>query len=51
MAVLVAIISPGMMRSGNTERYLNRAQGKEPPTPPHPLLDETFLMTYGLMAF
>ena len=51
LAVLVAIIRPGMMDSGNTEAYLRRASGQEEPKPPHPLLAETFQRTYGLMCF
>lgn len=58
LAVLVAIIRPGMMdgsNSGdgvsNTEHYLRRAMNQEPVTPLHSLLAETFIETYGLMAF
>lgn len=51
LAVMVAIIRPGMMDTGNTERYLRRASGQETPTPLHPLLAETFKKTYGIMCF
>ena len=51
LAVLVAIIRPGMMDSGNTTVYLKRAQGLEDPTPPHPLLTDTFKKTFGIMCF
>lgn len=51
LAVLVAIIRPGMMDAGTTEMYLRRAMGQEEPTPPHPLLHNTFRKTYGIMCF
>jgi DNA polymerase III alpha subunit len=51
LAVLVAIIRPGMMDAGTTQVYLNRAHLQEDPTPPHPLLAETFKKTFGIMVF
>jgi len=51
LAVLVAIIRPGMMDTGQTELYLKRASGQEPAVPLHPLLAETLKKTYGLMVF
>jgi DNA polymerase-3 subunit alpha len=51
LAILVAIIRPGMMDSGNTEAYLRRASGLESPDAPHPLLKDTFKRSLGLMCF
>jgi len=51
LAVLVAIIRPGMLDAGMTEVFLKRASGDEPPDPPHPLLADTLKKTYGVMVF
>ena len=51
LAVLVAIIRPGMMDTGQTELYLRRASKQEDAVPLHPLLAETLKATYGLMVF
>ena len=51
LAVLVAIIRPGMMDAGMTEVYLRRASGQEEAIPMHPLLAKTFQKTYGCMVF
>src|ERR1035437_10089712 len=51
LAVLVAIIRPGMMDAGTTEMYLQRASGQDMATPLHPLLAETLKDTYGILCF
>ncbi len=51
LAILVAIIRPGMMDAGTTEMYLKRASGEEPATPLHPLLADTLKDTYGILCF
>ncbi len=51
LAVLVAIIRPGMMDVGATETYLKRASGQEVATPMHPLLAKTLEKTFGCMVF
>jgi DNA polymerase-3 subunit alpha len=47
LAVLVAIIRPGMMDTGMTEEYLLRASGQSNPEPPHPKLKELLQKNYG----
>ena len=51
LAVLLSIIRPGMMDAGMTQVYLNRAMGKEPPTPLHASIQHTLQNTYHLMVF
>jgi DNA polymerase-3 subunit alpha len=51
LAILIAIIRPGMMDTGQTEIYLRRASGEEEPTPLHPLLEATLRKTFGIMVF
>ena len=51
MAVLVAIIRPGMMDAGMTEVYLRRASGQETPVAPHPSLTARLTKTYGCLVF
>jgi DNA polymerase III alpha subunit len=51
LAILIAIIRPGMMDTGQTEIYLRRASGEEEPTPLHALLEQTLRKTFGIMVF
>jgi DNA polymerase-3 subunit alpha len=58
LAVLVAIIRPGMMDASNgdggvsnTEHYLLRASGQEEAKAPHPLLQKILEPTLGMLCF
>lgn len=47
----VALIRPGPAGSGMKDAFIRRFRGLEPPTPPHPLLEETLRETYGVMLY
>jgi len=51
MAVMVAMIRPGMLDTGQTDVMLRRASGEEEATPLHPLLKETLEKTHGILCF
>jgi DNA polymerase III alpha subunit len=51
LAILVAIIRPGMMDAGFTETYLRRAAGQELAVPLHPLVGKTLERTLQCLCF
>jgi error-prone DNA polymerase len=51
LVVEVALIRPGPIQGGSVHPYIRRAQGKEPPTPPHPLLEKALARTLGVPLF
>lgn len=48
---LVALVRPGPKRSGLTDLYLNRREGKEEVTYVHPILEKITQYTQGTMVF
>jgi error-prone DNA polymerase len=51
LVVEVALIRPGPIQGGSVHPYIRRAQGKEKPKPPHPLLEEALRRTLGVPLF
>jgi error-prone DNA polymerase len=51
LVVEVALIRPGPIQGGSVHPYIRRAQGKEEPTPPHPLLRKALERTLGVPLF
>jgi error-prone DNA polymerase len=51
LVVEVALIRPGPIQGGSVHPYIRRAQGHEPPTPPHPLLEKALERTKGVPLF
>jgi error-prone DNA polymerase len=51
LVVEVALIRPGPIQGGSVHPYIRRKQGKEPPTPPHPLLENALRRTLGVPLF
>ena len=51
LVVEVALIRPGPIQGGSVHPYIRRAQGKEQPTPPHPLLENALERTLGVPLF
>jgi error-prone DNA polymerase len=51
LVVEVALIRPGPIQGGSVHPYIRRKQGKEPPTPPHPLLEASLRRTLGVPLF
>jgi error-prone DNA polymerase len=51
LVVEVALIRPGPIQGGSVHPYIRRKQGKESPTPPHPLLEEALARTLGVPLF
>jgi error-prone DNA polymerase len=51
LVVEVALIRPGPIQGGSVHPYIRRKQGKEPPTPPHPLLKKALERTLGVPLF
>jgi len=51
LVVEVALIRPGPIQGGSVHPYIRRKQGKEPPTPPHPLLQQALERTLGVPLF
>lgn len=51
LVVEVALIRPGPIQGGAVHPYLRRRNGKEAPTPPHPLLEKTLHKTLGVPLF
>jgi len=47
----IALIRPGPASSGMKDAFIRRFRGKEEPTPPHPLLEETLRSTHGVMLY
>jgi error-prone DNA polymerase len=40
LVIEVALIRPGPIQGGSVHPYLRRRNGEEPPTPPHPILEQ-----------
>lgn len=51
LAAVITLIRPGPSRSGLTEMYLNRRDGAERVTYPHPSLEPVLNRTYGCMIY
>ena len=51
LVVEVALIRPGPIQGGSVHPYIRRKQGKEPPRPPHPLLEKALERTLGVPLF
>jgi error-prone DNA polymerase len=51
LVVEVSLIRPGPIQGGSVHPYIRRAQGKEEPTPPHPLLEKALERTLGVPLF
>jgi error-prone DNA polymerase len=51
LVVEVSLIRPGPIQGGSVHPYIRRAQGKEKPTPPHPLLENALKRTLGVPLF
>ncbi len=51
LVVEVALIRPGPIQGGSVHPYIRRAQKKEAPTPPHPLLEGALKRTLGVPLF
>jgi error-prone DNA polymerase len=51
LVVEVALIRPGPIQGGSVHPYIRRINGKEPPTPPHPLLQKALERTLGVPLF
>ncbi|MCH7493658.1 hypothetical protein IIA16_02955, partial [bacterium] len=51
LAIINALIRPGPVNSGLTDRYVRRRQGKEKPEPPHPALQSVLADTLGVMIY
>ena len=51
IVVEVALIRPGPIQGGAVHPYIRRANGLEPPEPPHPLLANALAKTLGVPLF
>jgi error-prone DNA polymerase len=51
LVVEVALIRPGPIQGGSVHPYIRRAQHKEEPDPPHPLLRKALERTLGVPLF
>jgi error-prone DNA polymerase len=51
LVIEVALIRPGPIQGGSVHPFIRRKQGKEPPTPPHPRLEESLRRTRGVPLF
>ncbi|MGC9667319.1 error-prone DNA polymerase [Planosporangium sp. 12N6] len=51
LVVEVALIRPGPIQGGSVHPYIRRANGLEPPTVPHPLLENALRKTLGVPLF
>jgi error-prone DNA polymerase len=51
LVVEVSLIRPGPIQGGSVHPYIRRAQKKEEPTPPHPLLEKALERTLGVPLF
>ena len=48
---ITAIARPGPLVGGATGHYIDRAAGREEPTPPHPLMAESVADTFGVIIY
>ena len=46
-----ALVRPGPMASGNTDRWVARRLGRKPPEYAHPMLEPYLRNTYGIVAY
>jgi len=51
MYMVSALFRPGALHGGQVQIYIKRAQGLEPPTPPHPALQEITAQSLGIMCY
>ncbi|GAA1792485.1 error-prone DNA polymerase [Planosporangium flavigriseum] len=51
LVIEVALIRPGPIQGGSVHPYIRRANGLEPPTVPHPLLENALAKTLGVPLF
>jgi error-prone DNA polymerase len=51
LVIQISIVRPGPITGGMVHPYLRRRQGKEDPTPPHPLLEPVLEKTLGVALF
>ena len=51
LVIEVALIRPGPIQGGSVHPFIRRKQGKEPPTPPHSLLEKALERTMGVPLF
>jgi DNA polymerase-3 subunit alpha len=51
LATIVAVFRPGPMGSGMMDMYIERKNGREPVTYPHPSLESTLSETYGVVVY
>ena len=51
LVVEVALIRPGPIQGGSVHPYLERANGREQPTIPHPLMERALRKTLGVPLF
>ena len=51
LAAIGALARPGPLASGETQKWIARHAGKEPPTPPHPALETLTHETYGVIMY
>jgi error-prone DNA polymerase len=51
LVIEVALIRPGPIQGGSVHPFIRRKQGKEPPTPPHPRLEQALARTMGVPLF
>jgi error-prone DNA polymerase len=51
LVIEVALIRPGPIQGGSVHPFIRRKQGKEKPTPPHPLLQKALERTLGVPLF
>jgi DNA polymerase-3 subunit alpha len=46
-----ALYRPGPLGGGMVDAYINRKQGREKPSYPHPMMEEILSETYGVMVY
>jgi DNA polymerase-3 subunit alpha len=51
LSLVTSVGRPGPMANGQHFEFIKRATNHEPPTPPHPSLDETLKDSYGIMIY
>lgn len=51
LCAILTLVRPGPMRSGLTDSYIRRRDGREPVTYAHPLLEPVLKNTYGTMIY
>ncbi|WP_033354285.1 error-prone DNA polymerase [Kitasatospora aureofaciens] len=51
LVVQVALIRPGPIQGGSVHPYINRRNGREPATIPHPLMERALAKTLGVPLF